>query len=635
MDFQSRLPYVLLADEELALAAGHTRGPVPAGDDRDITGRKQAEETLRASEARLQSEKHYRLLAEAIPQIVWTARADGWLDYFNQRWFDYTGLTLEQTEGWSWLVVLHPDDRQGTRDRWSAAIATGEIFEIEYRFKSAEDGSYLWHLGRAVPLKDSAGHVARWFGTCTNIDDQKQAEARVRDAQTILELRVGRRTQELTRANRLLTAEIVERKRAVDALAHERASLAQRVEEQTRDLRAANAELERASRLKDEFLASMSHELRTPLNAILGLSEALQEQVYGPLNERQLKTLRTVEESGRHLLSLINDILELAKIDAGKVELQIGPVALNPVCQASLRLIQQAAHTKQLTVRYSCDSSVAVLQADERRLKQILVNLLSNAVKFTPAGGTIGLEIVSDRLQECAHLTVWDTGIGIAPADLDRLFQPFVQLDSRLAREYAGTGLGLALVGRMVELHDGSIAVASEVAKGSRFTVTLHCQAPAEAGGMPAGEEAPRALADASSRQSGAAGMADPARPPVILLAEDNPENIFTVSDYLAFKGYQVEVACTGAEALAQAAVVRPDVILMDMQMPDMDGLEATMHLRADAEFAETPIIALTGLAMPGDRSKCMAAGADAYLSKPVSLRELVDTIEVLRHRDN
>ncbi|MBK9050794.1 MAG: hypothetical protein IPL78_07745 [Chloroflexi bacterium] len=201
----------------------------------------------------------------------------------------------------------------------------------------------------------------------------------------------------------------------------------------------------------------MSHELRTPLNTILGMSEALQEEVYGSLNRKQLDSLHHIEESGRHLLTLINDILDLSKIEVGQLVLDIEPVFVPDLCQASLRLVQQSAHKKQLSVALNLDPDVSVIAGDERRLKQILVNLLSNAVKFTPSGGQIGLDVQASLDKTRVAFTVWDTGIGIAAADIPRLFQPFMQLDSRLAREYGGTGLGLSLVYRMTRLHQGSV----------------------------------------------------------------------------------------------------------------------------------------------------------------------------------
>jgi CheY-like chemotaxis protein len=282
--------------------------------------------------------------------------------------------------------------------------------------------------------------------------------------------------------------------------------------------------------------------------------------------------------------------------------------------------LSHSAKQKELQVVTSFDHTVQQLHADARCLKQILVNLLANAVKFTPAGGQVGLDIVGDTAQGIVSCTVWDTGIGIAEDDLTRIFQPFVQLDGRLTREYGGTGLGLALVARMVDLHGGSIAVTSRVGQGSRFTIALPWHQPAVAPAPHENIPAPTGAA------AGAAASA--AQQPLVLVAEDNPANLIAVTDYLIAKGYRVVVAHDGAEAVTQAHEARPDMIFMDIQMPNMDGLEAIRRIRADATLVAVPIIALTALVMPGDRERCLAAGANGYLSKPVRLGELVTTIE-------
>jgi signal transduction histidine kinase len=411
----------------------------------------------------------------------------------------------------------------------------------------------------------------------------------------------------------------IENARLYEAVRNEKALLTQRVAERTAELSAANAELERAARLKDEFLANMSHELRTPLNTILGMAEILQEKVYGELNDEQYQTVSYIMESGRHLLDLITDILDLAKIEAGKTELLIAPIAIDDVCQASLLFIKQTAMQKQIKVTPNIDQKVGVIQADERRLKQILVNLLNNAVKFTPEGGQIGLDVSGDEAQGVVHFTVWDTGIGIAEEKMERLFQPFVQIDSSLARQHEGTGLGLSLVYRLTEMHGGSVALQSEKGKGSRFTVSL-----------PWPKEGRNAQGQ-SSKGAAAVGEALPLTPtskPVLLLAEDNQANIVTFTSYLQPRGYSLVVVRNGAEALERAREVKPALILMDIQMPGMDGLETTRRIRADAALAAVPIIALTALAMPGDRERCLEAGANEYLSKPVSLKRLVEIIE-------
>ena len=307
------------------------------------------------------------------------------------------------------------------------------------------------------------------------------------------------------------------------------------------ELAAANHDLAGAARLKDEFLASMSHELRTPLNGILGMSEGLQEQVYGPLNSKQLTALRDVEECGRHLLALINDILDIAKIEAGKVELELAPVTVEDMCQASLRLVRESALKKKITVSLHLDRLVRVLTADERRLKQVLVNLLSNAVKFTAETGRVGLDVVGEEDKGQVRFSVWDTGIGMRPEELQRLFQPFVQLDSRLSRQYEGTGLGLALVKRLTELHGGRVQVDSQPGKGSRFTVVLPWTAQQT---LPTAYDSWDGQQERSSLHDSPPGAVGGA---LILAVDDNPGNARGMVDYLTFKGFRVVFVTSGS----------------------------------------------------------------------------------------
>jgi PAS domain S-box-containing protein len=385
------------------------------------------------------------------------------------------------------------------------------------------------------------------------------------------------------------------------------------------ELRIAYAALEKASRTKDEFLANMSHELRTPLNGILGMSEILLEGLRGPLNERQQKLVHAIDDSGHHLLSLINDILDLSKIEAGQLEIHPETVSLNKVCMDSLAFIRESAIKKGLAVDFQSATPALKILADERHLKQILINLLSNAVKFTSSPGRILLDVEANQTQGRIELSVSDTGIGISAADLQRLFQPFTQVDSSLSRQHEGTGLGLALVKRLAELHGGSISVTSETGQGSCFTVSLPWQQDQivqETRLWPDTENFKLLSPEDQGRMQG-----------TVLLAEDTETNILTMGDYLESVGFKLVYARTGHEALIQAAEYLPDVILMDIQMPEMDGLEATRRLRADRRFANTPIVALTALVMPGDRERCLEAGATVYISKPIQLSQLANLI--------
>ncbi|WP_129670841.1 PAS domain S-box protein [Candidatus Chloroploca sp. Khr17] len=544
----------------------------------------------------------------------------------------------------------------------------------------------------------------------------------------------------------------LERRRAEEALINERNLLARRVDARTADLSRTNLELARAVRAKDDFLANMSHELRTPLNAILALSEGLLEQLRGPLNERQQASLRNIEVSGRHLLALINDILDLSKVEAGRMDLQPETLLVSDICEASMVFVKELANKKQIQLHMQINEPQARVEADPKRLKQILVNLLSNAVKFTLSGGRVSLCVEAQAGEGAIRFAVEDTGIGMEPEGIAQLFKPFMQLDSSLSRQHEGTGLGLALVRRLVELHGGSVTVTSEPGKGSCFTValpypplpTVPARLPTKSADAPASDELRSALVIEDSETAGeqiaryleelnihaviygrgvgaveqvarlhpdvifldlqmpeqsgweilaqlkadpvlhvipviiisvvddrvsglAAGAAEylvkpisretlrralgvavhkpqapreavviasaPARRPSathILMAEDNEVNIVALGDYLQDKGYRLSVARNGREALDLAAETPPDLVLMDIQMPELDGLEAIRQLRADPTFTLTPIIALTALAMPGDRERCMEAGASEYLTKPVSLRGLVETIERL-----
>jgi PAS domain S-box-containing protein len=506
-------------------------------------------------------------------------------------------------------------------------------------------------------------------------------------------------------------------------------------------LQHANVELERALRMKDEFLASMSHELRTPLTGILGLSEALQYDTYGELNQKQKQIIANIENSGRHLLDLINDILDISKMESGKFELDMEPCPLGQICQSSLQLVKGMAHKKEQYVAFTMHPVDVVVKGDARRLKQILVNLLSNAIKYSPNKSPIGLDVLADRSKQTVRIEVWDEGLGITPDDLKRLFHPFVQLDSSLSRQQTGTGLGLALVQRLVDMHGGSIKVESTFGEGSRFIVQLP-YVTSDANGVedePASvQQSPNEEDDAieadrlnrflkllgihatiHNKEEGVVEKAAALQPDVILLdlklphvsgwvvleqlkqneltrhipvvitsvqkeherakqlgaagclvklftmsdlrltlsniheqdtshtntallvtpkvhfgsimiVDDNEINVQMLEDYLQSMNYAVSSAQSGIDFLARAVDVQPDLVLMDIQMPDMDGLETIRHLRLipDRGLASVPVIAITALAMPGDRERCLEAGANEYISKPIRLKELVSLIQ-------
>jgi signal transduction histidine kinase/ActR/RegA family two-component response regulator len=643
----------------------------------DITARKQAEEALRKAhdelerrveERTIELSKANTALKEEIAERQWAEnelkQRAAQLTLLNDiggqiaavldldSVLERTARLVHERFGYHHVALFTMDQEQGELVMRARAGALTDVFPADHRIKFGKGMTgWVWQHRQKLLANDVRGEprYVNFFPDLIPTQSEltvpiqvgseivgvfdvqsPQLDAFDEDDVLVLETLADQIAVAIENARLYETVrqELTERKQAEKALTVERALLAQRVAERTAELSAANAELERAARLKDEFLANMSHELRTPLNTVLGMAEILNENVYGELNAEQQQTVSYIEESGRHLLALITDILDLAKIEAGKSELLIAPVAIDDVCQASLLFIKQTAQKKQIKVFSAFDNHVNVIQADERRLKQILVNLLSNAVKFTPEGGQVGLEVVGDETQGVVQFTIWDTGIGIAEVEMKQLFEPFVQIDSSLSRQHEGTGLGLSLVYRLTEMHGGSVAVESKVGEGSRFTVSLPWPEVNKEVEAYSYYGYRRESKGKGAEETDVASPALRASAPMLLLADDNEANIATLTSYLRPRGYQIVVARNGAEAIERAREMRPALILMDIQMPGMDGIEASRRLRADTKLAAIPIIALTALAMPGDRERCLEAGANEYLSKPVSLSRLVQMIE-------
>ncbi len=415
-------------------------------------------------------------------------------------------------------------------------------------------------------------------------------------------------------------------------------------------LRQINEDLERASQMKSEFLASMSHELRTPLNSILGFSDLLKRQISGELNHRQVNHVKLIEKSGQHLLQLINDILDLSKIEAGKTELNIQPVEVHRLCSECLKMIQPRADKKRLALSLELDYRLNQVLLDERRVRQIIINLLSNAVKFTPEAGTIklsgrlvyGSQIEGDYRPDRSPvnastpylcLEVQDSGIGIPEDRWHLLFRPFQQVDASLTRRHEGTGLGLALTKRLAELHGGTVSLQSEVNKGSRFRVWLPLT---EMRQSLVDIEDPSEPSLETLPSSTLSSISDSRNAPRILVVEDQPFNQLLVSEILEMEGYQVELICEGQTMMEMInspfvrATMLPDLILMDIQLPEVDGFELMRQLKAHGLWKSVPVVAVTAMAMAGDRDRCLAAGALAYLSKPLDVDQVLATVKSL-----
>jgi signal transduction histidine kinase/CheY-like chemotaxis protein len=363
-------------------------------------------------------------------------------------------------------------------------------------------------------------------------------------------------------------------------------------------------DLASASRHKSEFLASMSHELRTQLNAIIGFSEVLRAEMFGPLNERQADYLGDILASGRHLLGLINDILDLSKIEAGKMELDVSVFSLPIVLEGGLTMVREQAARKSIALSLDVDPDVADIEADERKVKQIVFNLLSNAVKFTPDGGRI---IVSARRADTSvEVSVADTGIGIAPEDLERIFEEFQQAGKR-----EGSGLGLALARSFVVLHGGRLWVDSEL--GVRSTFTFSLPSPRDGAGLAAGsvpDDQPVVGTNGEERS--------------VLVIEDDPRSAELLRVYLEGEGFTVAVTGTGEAGLEAARLVRPLAIVLDILLPGLSGWDVLLALKSEPSLARVPVVIVS---MLDDSGRGYAMGAAAHLVKPVTREDLLGVL--------
>jgi len=418
-------------------------------------------------------------------------------------------------------------------------------------------------------------------------------------------------------------------------------TLEEKVEERTKALRLINEELHKTnkqleivSKLKSEFLANMSHELRTPLNAIIGFSEILSDQSFGDLNEKQISYAQNVVISGKHLLQLINEILDLAKVESGKMSLELETFPAAGAVAEIVSLAKGLAAKKEITIRQRLSPKLSIMTADRKKLKQIFYNLLSNAIKFTPTGGwvEISADVVGDFelseneqfvLRRNVEFCVSDNGIGISKADQERIFLEFQQADGSHSRHYEGTGLGLALTKKIVELHGGSIWVESEKGKGSSFYFTLpliesDSKKPLQA----TPQRTERAEPETISPKKDAEYKG------VVLVVEDDIHSFELISTYLEEAGYQVAHAPTGEEALATAHLIQPAIIALDIILPGKDGWWVLQELKASPETAHIPVVIISVLQ---DEETAFGMGAADYFVKPVSRKDLLERMQALR----
>lgn len=520
-----------------------------------------------------QSEQRFRELADAMPQIVFMAQPDGHVDYFNRKWYEYTGLPEGGVGFESWKDTHEEDRLEVINERWQRATSTGEPYEIEYRLRRA-DGEWRWHLGRALPVRNAAGAIIRWFGTNTDIHDKK-----------LLEEQNGR----------LLESE-----------------------------RAARLEAERQGRMKDEFLATLSHELRTPLNAILGWSDVLARETSGATLSQGLEIIR---RNARSQAQIIEDLLDLSRIVSGKVRLDVQRVDLAVVLNEAVETVRAGADAKGLRLQTVIDPRAGQVTGDPNRLQQVFWNLLTNAIKFTPKGGRVQvtLECVNSHLE----ISVMDTGVGIRADFLPLVFNRFQQADSSTTREFGGLGIGLAIVKQLVELHGGNVRAKSPGENlGATFIVSLprtilHG----------ADEHTERC----HPRTSQAIAVRPPAslKGVRILVVDDERDARELVQRLLEDHEATVRTAGTAGEAFEKMAEALPDVLVSDIGMPGEDGYSLIRRLRAlpAEQGGRIPALALTAYARSEDRMMAVQAGFQMHIAKPVEPLELLTMVASLADR--
>lgn len=688
---------------------------------RDVTDRRRAEEMRR------EVARHYATVAEAIPQMVWTAQADGALDFFNRRWRTYTGRGVEESSGWNWLEAFHEEDRHRCEEAWKKAIATEGRYEVEGRILH-HDGSSRWHLIRALPVIDQQNQISKWFGTCTDIDDQKRAEEAMRflaDASTVLsasqaeigtlqsvaELAVPKiadlctvhlsldtandgpqlflaavshmdpkKVELMVEIDKCFPPKKGQTKGVNEVLRNGMPELAPEVDEWLLDAQAVDpmhrqllgelgirssmmvplrghrdmlgvisflsiesgrrftardlsmaeevarrttlalennrllaeitetkVEAEAANAAKDQFLAVLSHELRTPLTPVLlAVDDLSRDKTLSPsLRSVMEMTRRNIELEAR----LIDDLLDLTRIQRGKLQLHRTAIDAHALLQSSLEICNADIASKKLCISLELGAEHYYVDADPARLQQVFWNLIKNSVKFTPTGGSIIFR--SRNGERGIEVEVEDSGIGIEPDLLHKVFNAFEQGESLRGRRFGGLGLGLAISKNLVEAHGGTIGVRSRGRDlGATFLVTLATVAPPAV--------APNDVTNDAEEAGDASGLR-------ILLAEDNHDTGTLMRKILERRGYRVDLV-TGVEAaLTHAQRHVYDLLISDIGLPDGSGLELIERIR---HIRPIPGIAMSGFGMDDDIRRSREAGFTEHLTKPVSINKLDEVIK-------
>ena len=629
----------------------------------------------------------YRNLAETLPQLAWIAEADGTIIWYNQRWYDYTGTSLDEMRGWGWRTVHHPDHVAAVTERYRAAITLGRSWEDTFPLRG-RDGSYRWFLSKALPHRDESGRILRWYGTNTDITGRRAVEERLRHSEQRFRALVDASAAVIWNtdaAGELMPPQVRwstytgqteeayqgwgwldavhpdDRGHAADAWAAcvearatyeveyrlrrydgvwramevrgvpvlaEDGSLREWVgtcvdvterKEAEEAVERARQAAEAANRAKSQFIANMSHELRTPLSAVIGYSEMLGEELEDIGQAALLPDLRKIEAAARHLLSLINDVLDISKIEAGRMTASAETFTVSDLLQdvsdSTGSLVDKKGNRFVLDTGAAGTADLGSMHQDQTKIRQCLLNLIGNAAKFTERG-TITLTVRRHREEGADWLSfaVADTGIGLTEEQIGRLFERFVQADDSTTRQFGGTGLGLAITRAFCRTMGGDIGVASTPGAGATFTIRLPATLRPE--------DAPPSEAEAHT----------PVEPheqhETVLLVDDDPAARELLQRFLEREGFHVRSANDGRAGLTLARALKPRAILLDVEMPRMDGWAVLHAVRNDPDLAGTPVIMTSVVAQQG---RGQALGATDYFVKPIDWDRLKGLMERYR----
>lgn len=500
-------------------------------------------------------EAHYRSLSDTLPHLFFASNARGECDFFSKQWYAYTGLDEPASRGLGWLDAVHADDREVLRRNWLDAVrGDAADYRHELRIRCC-DGSYHWFDMRIAPVRDANGGIGKWFASCTDIQSQREA---------------------IDERERLLAAE-----------------------------QSARQTAEEANRAKDRFLAMLSHELRTPLTPVLAGTRVL--EVMPGLPDAAQASVRMIRRNIELEARLIDDLLDLTRVANGKLRLSLEAVDVHEVIDSVLELFRSEIQVKQLDVHVEKTAGNRYVLADRARLQQMLWNLVRNAAKFTPDGGHIYVRTHDARMQ--IEISIEDTGIGIAPDQIGKLFNAFEQGSQRMTQQFGGLGLGLAITKALTDAHGGTVSAQSPGPHcGATFTIALPTVA------------APAAAPVVT--QSVAAGADERL---AILLVEDHADTAEVMAQLMRGLGHDVTVASSVAGALAASRASAFDLIVSDIGLPDGTGID---FIGAFRQRSQAPAVALTGFGTDEDVRRCLAAGFTSHLTKPVNFIQLEELIQ-------